>query len=582
VSFRSHLILAFLGIILLLALGILLAAGRLAERDKAETIRFAEETVKKTEEANNRLAAQVLTGYGEFMVKEKAESVAKELAALLGGRKRYDYAKLRRDNRLREIAVQNIYTLEGKAGYTILYDKNGENIFHPDRKVEGQNYKIWQEQYPEAWQAVEAAITHKRTYKYLTFFDQENRPRRRFAATVRVTGTPFIVAAVVNIDEFFLPTQERVKQAGLEIMAQAKQTIVAQAEVLQRQFEAVGLLSLIGLSVLGILSGILLAGRLARPLHDLAAYAKNLPSRDFTSLADGSGVPRRYLNYKNEVGNLAASLDFMEVALRRKIQELVDTTAAKTQIESELLIAREIQLSILPKIFPPFPHRREFEIYAVIEPAKEVGGDFYDFFLLDDRHFCFVIGDVADKGVPASLYMAVTKTLIKAVAEQGHRPGEILARVNRELVSGNTSSMFVTVFLGILDTGSGRVLYANGGHNPPLLIRPGSGVDYLPPSGDALVGALEDRSYRTTELVLAPGESLFLYTDGVTEASNREGELYSENRLQESLEGRQTGSPQETIEAVKARVKAFVAGAPEADDITMLMLRFWGNLSDRT
>jgi sigma-B regulation protein RsbU (phosphoserine phosphatase) len=577
VSFRTHLILAFLGIILLLALGVLLAAQRMAERDKADTIKLAEETVKKTEEADNRLAAQVLTRYGEFMVKDKAENVAKELAALLGGRKSYDYARLRRDNRLREIAVQDIYTLEGKAGYTILYDRNGENIFHPDRKVEGRNYKRWFRQYPEVRQAVEAAISHRKTATYLTFFDQKNRPRRRFAATVQVSGTPFIVAAVVNIDEFFLPTQERIKQAGREVLAQARQTIATQAEVLQGQFEVAGLIILIGLSILGVLAAILLAGRLSRPLHDLAAYAKKLPGRDFSSQAEpGSGVPRRYLKYNNEVGNLAASLDFMEVSLRREIQELVAATAAKERIESELLIAREMQMSILPKIFPPFPHRREFEIYAVIEPAKEVGGDFYDFFFLNERHFSFVIGDVADKGVPASLYMAVTKTLIKAVAEQGHPPGEILTRVNRELASGNSSSMFVTVFLGILDTLSGRVVYANGGHNPPLLIRPQGSVDFLAPSGDPLVGALEGLSYQTAELVLAPGDSLFLYTDGVTEASNRNGELFSEDRLKDSLQGRQSAAPREVIEVIKARVESFAAGAPQADDIAMLMIRFQG------
>jgi sigma-B regulation protein RsbU (phosphoserine phosphatase) len=264
----------------------------------------------------------------------------------------------------------------------------------------------------------------------------------------------------------------------------------------------------------------------------------------------------------------------MQGSLRKYIADLKETTAAKERIESELRIAHDIQMGMLNKVFPPFPDRKEFDIFAIVEPAKEVGGDFYDFFLLADQHLCFVVGDVSDKGVPASLYMAVTKTLIKAMAQQGHPPGEILTRVNRELVSGNTSSMFVTVFLGILDTLTGRVLYANGGHNPPLVIRTQGSVDFLAPTGNALVGALEGLSYETAELVLAPGEALFLYTDGVTEAGNRDAELFSEDRLQESLQGLQTISPNETIEAIKVRINAFAAGAPQADDITMLMIRF--------
>ncbi|MFZ5453874.1 MAG: SpoIIE family protein phosphatase [Thermodesulfobacteriota bacterium] len=576
-SIRTHLILAFLGIILLLALGGLLVADRMAERSKADTIIFAEALVKKIESANYRLSKQVLTKYGEFIVQDKAEMVAREISDFLAGQKTYDYATLRQDNRLRETAVQNIYTPEGKAGYTILYDKNGENIFHPDRQVEGQNYKKWSDTYPEVWEAVKAAIAHKRSTRYLTFFDQQNRERKRFAATVQISGTPFVVAAVVNIDEFFFPTQEKIKQASQEILDQARKTIGSQAAAVQRKFEIVGLFSLIALCLLGVLSGLFLADRLSQPLMKLGDYAKKLPHQDFSSPPDPESlIPRRYLKYNNEVGYLAKSLDFMEADLREHIRELVKTTAAKERIESELLIAREIQMSILPKIFPPFPHRRDFDIYALIKPAKEVGGDFYDFFLLDDQHFCFVIGDVSDKGVPASLYMAVTKTLIKAMAQHRYLPGEILTRVNRELVSGNTTSMFVTVFLGTLDTLSGRVLYANGGHNPPLMIRNRAGVDFLAPFGDALVGGMEGLSYKTGELFLAPGEALFLYTDGVTEASNREEELFSEERLLQSLQDLPGASSRATIQAVKARIDEFVAGAPQADDITMLMIRFQG------
>ena len=449
--------------------------------------------------------------------------------------------------------------------------------------MEGRNQLELGKQYPETTEMIKRSFKEDNVQGFFTFFDKDGKEKKRFAVRVHVPGTPFIVGAIVNIDEFFLPTQERIRQAGKEVLSQAKQNISTQATAVERQVEGVGLLSLVGLSIFGVLSGLLLAARISRPLKDLAAYAQKLPFQDFSAPADPeSGVSQRYMNHKNEVGNLAESLNFMEVALRREIQALIAATAAKERIDSELNIAREIQMSILPKIFPPFPHRRDFDVYALIEPAKEVGGDFYDFFLLDDRHFCFVIGDVAGKGVPASLFMAVTKTLIKAVAEQEHSPGQVLTRVNRELVSGNTTSMFVTVFLGIIDTVTGRVLYANGGHNPPLVIRPRGPVDFLAPSGDALVGALEDLSYETGELILAPGDALFLYTDGVTEASNPDDEMFAEDRLRESLQSLQATSPKETVEEIKATIDAFVAGAAQADDITMLMLQFTGNLSLRT
>jgi len=319
------------------------------------------------------------------------------------------------------------------------------------------------------------------------------------------------------------------------------------------------------LLLLGII--VLITGSLTRPLRALSRAAAKIGTGDLE-------VELPTLKSRDEVGNLAESFRYMQSSLRKYIADLKETTAAKERIESELRIAHDIQMGMLNKVFPPFPDRKQFDIFAIVEPAREVGGDFYDFFLLADQHLCFVIGDVSDKGVPASLYMAVTKTLIKAMAQQGHPPGEILTRVNRELVSGNTSSMFVTVFLGILDPLTGRVLYANGGHNPPLVIRTQGSVDFLAPTGNALVGALEGLSYETAELVLAPGEALFLYTDGVTEAGNRDAELFSEDQLQESLQGLKTISPNETIEAIKARINAFAAGAPQADDIAMLMIRF--------
>ena len=205
-----------------------------------------------------------------------------------------------------------------------------------------------------------------------------------------------------------------------------------------------------------------------------------------------------------------------------------------------------------------------------------MGGDFYDFFQIDPTHLCFVIADVSGKGVPASLFMAVTKTLIKSTAKSGITPAEILTQVNEELASGNDAAMFVTIFCGILNTETGEILYANAGHNPPLIIDTEGNVAYLQKSGELVLGVMEGISYRVESLRLEAGESLFMYTDGVTEAMNSREELFSEERLEKELSLRARRPIQELIAALMQRIKDFSGEALQSDDITMMVLQYKG------
>jgi len=182
-------------------------------------------------------------------------------------------------------------------------------------------------------------------------------------------------------------------------------------------------------------------------------------------------VPLPGITSGDEIGKLTDSFAAMQVALKQYMENLKETTVAKEKIESELRMAREIQLDIIPRTFPPFPERKEFDLYAIIEPAKEVGGDFYDFFFIDENNLCIVIGDVSGKGVPAALFMAVTRTLIKSKTSKNLNPEQVLARVNEDLSIDNTTSMFVTIFLAIFNTQTGELRYSNGGHNVPYLLR---------------------------------------------------------------------------------------------------------------
>jgi len=251
--------------------------------------------------------------------------------------------------------------------------------------------------------------------------------------------------------------------------------------------------------------------------------------------------------------------------------------SAKKLIEGELKVARDIQMGIVPKIFPAYPDRSEFGLFASIEPAKEVGGDLYDFYELDDRHLFFVIGDVSGKGVPASLFMAITVALFKANASAADGPEKILSAVNNQLACDNESCMFVTIFCGILDVQTGEVSYVNAGHNPPLLIRAAGDVDYLRSTPSLVAGAMENYVYPRQSFTLNQGDCLFLYTDGITEAVNSSDELFGEERLKKEIERVSRESNEQIISSISSKVKAFAGTAPQFDDMTMLAVKYNGN-----
>jgi serine phosphatase RsbU (regulator of sigma subunit)/anti-sigma regulatory factor (Ser/Thr protein kinase) len=274
--------------------------------------------------------------------------------------------------------------------------------------------------------------------------------------------------------------------------------------------------------------------------------------------------------------NPALAFQIVHLCIKRLIENLRAETEAKERIQSELRIARDIQAGMLPRIFPPFPERREFDIFAVMEPAKEVGGDFYDFFLIDRQRLGVVIGDVSGKGVPAALFMAICKTLLKTEALRGLPPSEVLDRVNRTLIPDNDSLMFVTVSLFILDLATGEMQWANGGH-PPALVGAGPGrYDFLTGPSGTVLGAVETGAFETRNRRLLPGDIVFLYTDGMTEAMDAEQRLFSDARLKDALNGTREKEPEGLIRRMRAAVQDFVRETPPSDDITMVDLAYHG------
>lgn len=277
----------------------------------------------------------------------------------------------------------------------------------------------------------------------------------------------------------------------------------------------------------------------------------------------------------DELQNLSDTIYSMEQTVVKYIDEVTSITAEKERIGAELNVATEIQANMLPSIFPPFPDRSEFDIFASMNPAKEVGGDFYDFFMIDDTHVGLVMADVSGKGVPAALFMVVSKTLIKNRAQMGGSPSEILSAVNNQLCENNKAEMFVTVWLGILDINTGIIIAASAGHEFPAVKHNGK-YELLKDKHGFVLAGMENLKYKDYEIKLEKGDSLFVYTDGVAEATDSKNELFGTERMIDALNIAPESDCECILDNVQNKIDEFVKDAPQFDDITMLCLQYYG------
>ena len=287
-----------------------------------------------------------------------------------------------------------------------------------------------------------------------------------------------------------------------------------------------------------------------------------------------------HIHTNDEIQDLAESISRMECDIVQYIANIRDITAEKERIGAELNVATQIQADMLPRIFPPFPERHDFDIYATMDPAKEVGGDFYDFFLIDDDHLCLVMADVSGKGVPAALFMVIAKTLIKNHAQQGESPAEILTNVNNQLCDGNEAEMFVTVWLAIVELSTGRGVAANAGHEHPTICRKNGRYELAIYRHSPAIAVMEGIRFRQHEFVLNPGDRLYVYTDGVPEATDVHDKLFGNERMLEALNRDPKADPATLLHTVRREIDAFVGSAPQFDDITMLALYYRGGNAD--
>lgn len=347
--------------------------------------------------------------------------------------------------------------------------------------------------------------------------------------------------------------------------------VVFPAETMRSEVTSIGkmiaLLCFAGISVL-VLTIFLIARSVSRPLADISLAVQRIAAGDLNG-----DLPQ--VRIGGEVRYLADSFGQMQHDLKEHIRQLTETTAIKERMAGELSVAHDMQMSILPQILPELPG---VATAGCCIPAREVGGDFYDARLLDDGTLFFIIGDVSGKGVPAALYMAMSVILARSAARDNCSPVEVLARINRELCQGNDACMFATILCGVIDPASGVVRLANAGHTPPLIKGADGIVRFYHPTPGLVAGFMEDFVYVEEQLVLTPGDTLILYTDGVNEAMNGAGELFGDDRLMVAA-GHSSSDCDSLIRNIAQAAEEFAAGAQQADDITLLCMTF-RNYSD--
>jgi len=565
VKIRTHLLLSYLGLILLIIVGLTFLSSYIMSSLTARNVAEAEDAVKHLASANYQLSEEALTVLGERFVRTKSREVASLLSLKLRGRDSKDYAQLREDPELRSLAVQDILAAERIAGHVDVLDDTGTAVWHPNRLVEGKNYAQWKDEYPDMWRLVERSFTENEVQGYYTFFNRNQQPVKKYMTLTRVRGTPFIVAAVVEISEFFVPVHEKIWSANQQSQAKARQSIETATGSTLEHGKLLGAIGAAITLILGGCFGYWFAGSISNPIMRLKDGVRQIGEGNFSV-----EVPERGTS---EVKELAHSFNLLGNQLIEYTENLTRTTAAKQRLESELAIAAEIQRSLVPTAFPPSADHEELEIFAVMHPAREVGGDFYDFFFVDEEHLCFAIGDVCGKGMPAALLMAVTKSLIETTAAQTLDPGQVLGLVNERLAHNNEKCVFVTIFCGILNVITGELLYANGGHDLPIVLEHRGSTRFLAPTGGSALGLFEDETFQNEQLILAPGDKLFSFTDGVTEAMDSREQLFTRDRLFSAVSSLAGSTVRELVDGVLQEVTVFSAGTPQSDDITIMALQ---------
>lgn len=446
----------------------------------------------------------------------------------------------------------------GSTAFTFAINSRGDTVIMPGLTKISDSINLLDADNPELREMARRMVNGETGFAEITFFDEEV-----YAAYSPLTSIDWSICTVIGVDEI------------LQLALHNDEQIINYTEAAAKQIDDSIMVMIIALLFFILIAVVLIflfssvfSKWLTKPIVSLTEAVLDYGGNDEL-------VYRSEIFTGDEIQELSETFESVTERIAGYIENITNITAEKERIGAELDVAAKIQLSALPRVFPAFPERTEFDIYATMTPAKQVGGDFYDFFLVDDDHLAVVIADVSGNGIPAAMFMMMAKTYIKTNACIGMKPKDVFAAANNSLCENNDAEMFVTAFMGILEISTGKLTYANAGHNPPLIKRGNGGFEWLKVRAHFVLGGMEDVRYTESELYLGKGDMLFLYTDGVNEAEDENEEFYGNIRLEQALNELRDASPKALIDALMKRLDIFVKDAEQTDDIAMTALQYF-------
>ena len=543
-----------LGSFLLLSVVMLAVLGFFAIFKMNEIGRAAEESSISLGTTASIDSTRILEVIGESSIKEKATDVAGQVRIYLSQHPIFEREKLIQDPELVKIALQIV----GETGYTSLYEKyTGIMRIHPNPELVNYDLHNWKDKLPEFWKIYEVSLSGLVSSGYYNWEDPDGRIREKFMYVVPVTGTLYMVAATTYIDEFSKPIALMENRIAVETAATTDQI---QSTIENTRYFFIVLFVVVLLAVSWMV--FMLSRMITNPIRALAKGSQVIGRGDLDYKVE--------IHTRDELEGLANSFNQMSTDLKKYTAELRRTTAEKERVEKELEIARGIQQSFLPEAPPAI---EGVDLAALNLPAKEVGGDFYDFIPVGSQKWGLVIADVSGKGVPAALFMALSRTLVRANVSDSVTVSEAIHKTNSLIAENDRSNMFVTLFYGVLDPVKMTLTYVSAGHNPPFMLRKGGNDIIMLKARGVALGVVPDIGLEEKEIKLDTGDIVVLYTDGVTEAINGREEQFGQDRVITITEKSRNWTAAEIIQQIKDRVLEFSQGQPQFDDITLMVLK---------
>jgi len=499
-------------------------------------------------------STRILEVIGESSIKEKATDVAGQVRIYLSQHPIFEREKLIQDPELVKIALQIV----GETGYTSLYEKyTGIMRIHPNPELVNYDLHNWKDKLPDWWKIYGVSLSGLVSSGYYNWEDPDGRIREKFMYVVPVTGTLYMVAATTYIDEFSKPIALMENRIAVETAATTDQI---QSTIENTRYFFIVLFVVVLLAVSWMV--FMLSRMITNPIRALAKGSQVIGRGDLDYKVE--------IHTRDELEGLANSFNQMSSDLKKYTADLRRTTAEKERVEKELEIARGIQQSFLPEAPPAI---EGVDLAALNLPAKEVGGDFYDFIPVGSQKWGLVIADVSGKGVPAALFMALSRTLVRANVSDSVTVSEAIRKTNSLIAENDRSNMFVTLFYGVLDPVKMTLTYVSAGHNPPFMLRKGGNDIILLKARGVALGVVPDIGLEEKEIKLDTGDIVVLYTDGVTEAINGREEQFGQDRVITITEKSRNWTAAEIMHQIKDRVLEFSHGQPQFDDITLMVLK---------